>query len=189
MEAIATATAEQEKAPPAVDVAQKRANTNTGVGIGVLLQVGGLFIAQLGRIEFGEAFILLGLFLVLASIPPLVWGCMNYAEAKGYSKEVGLVGLAGIIGLIVLAVLPDKFSVYLPVTRMRKKVGWISLMLGIPLIVCGFGLLSWAHSSTERKLAYELAKNSIQLIEGTDRLERISCGTTGSYIIQRRRDS
>ena len=53
-------------------------------------------------------------------------------------------------------------------------MGWISLMLGIALIVCGFGLLSWVHSSPEGRTAYELAENGFQLIEGTDRFEPIS---------------
>jgi hypothetical protein len=136
----------------------------------------------MGRMDGSGAAISLGLVLILVSLPPFIWGCMNYAETKGYSKEVGLIGLLGIIGLIVLVVLPDKLQVpvdKLPVPRMRKKVGWIALMLGIALIVLGFGLLSWAHSSRvqsspERRAAYELAKNGFQLIEGTNRFERIS---------------
>ena len=59
-------------------------------------------------------------------------------------------------------------------TKMRKKVGWISLKLGIALIVCGFGLLSWVHSSPEWITAYELAKHGFQLIEGTNQFEPIS---------------
>ena len=46
LEAIATATAEQEQAPPVVDVAQKRANANTGVRIGVIMQVFGFYALQ-----------------------------------------------------------------------------------------------------------------------------------------------
>ena len=172
LEAIATATAEQEQAPPVVDVAQKRRDTNTGVGIGFVLQVAGIFVLQ-----SGSGATILGIVLILLSLPPLIWGCMNYAEAKGYSKEEGLIGLLGIIGLIVLVVLPDKLQVpvaRLPVPKMRKKVGWISLKLGIALIVCGFGLLSWVHSSPEWITAYELAKHGFQLIEGTNQFEPIS---------------
>ena len=81
----------------------------------------------------------MGIALILLSIPLFVWGCMNYAESKGYHKEGGLIGLLGIIGLIILVVLPDKFQSLMPVPRMRKIVGWISLMLGIALVVWGFG--------------------------------------------------
>ena len=176
LEAIATATAEKEpekvKVPPASYVKRRRENANTGVGIGVLLQVIG-FCAL--RSEDGVSGV--GIALILLSIPLFVWGCMNYAESKGYHKEVGLIGLLGIIGLIVLVVLPDKLQVpvaRLPVPKMRKKVGWISLKLGIALIVCGFGLLSWVHSSPERRTAYELAKHGFQLIEGTNQFEPIS---------------
>ena len=77
----------------------------------------------------------------------------------------------GIIGLIVLVLLPDRFITYLPVPRKRKKVGWIALMLGIALIVCGFGLLSWVHSSPEWKTAYELAEAGYQYKPGTDNIE------------------
>ena len=84
-------------------LSERRRNTNVGVGIGVLLQLAGLFLARTD----GTAAIL-GLVLILISIPVFIWGCMNYAEGKGHSKWVGLVGLAGIIGLIVLIVLPDK---------------------------------------------------------------------------------
>ena len=171
LEVIATATAEQEKAPPAVDVAKKRANANTGVGLGFFFQVIGFF-AQ--RSEDGVSGV--GIALILLSIPLFVWGCMNYAESKGYHKEVGLIGLLGIIGLIVLVALPDKLPVpvdRLPVPRKRKIVGWISLMLGLALIVCG-GAFSLAHSSPEQRAAYNLAEYGFQLIEGTDRFEPIS---------------
>ena len=174
LEAIATATAEKEpeKVPPASYVKRRRENANTGVGIGVLLQVIG-FCAL--RSEDGVSGV--GIALILLSLPPFIWGCMNYAESKGYHKEMGLIGLLGIIGLIVLVVLPDKFPVpvdRLPVPRRRKIVGWISLMLGFALIVCG-GTFSWAHSraqsSPEWKGKIEMAEAFYQYKPGTDNIE------------------
>lgn len=79
---------------------EKETNTNIGVGIGIVLQLTGFFLV--------EATAILGLLLILISIPVFIWGCMNYAEGKGHSKWVGLVGLASWIGLIVLFVLPDE---------------------------------------------------------------------------------
>ncbi|MHC4656724.1 MAG: hypothetical protein ACYS91_17160 [Planctomycetota bacterium] len=84
---------------------EKKTKTNLGVGIGVLLQLAGYFLVQTTETC---AIALLGLILLLISIPVFIWGCMNYAEGKGHSKWVGLVGIAGLIGLIVLAVLPDQ---------------------------------------------------------------------------------
>ncbi|MFP6902118.1 MAG: hypothetical protein VCB81_00520 [Verrucomicrobiia bacterium] len=138
-EAIALA----EPAPPVVDVAQKRRNTNIGVGIGVLLQVGGLF-GQFGRVDVNEESIFIGLLLIVLSIPPFIWGCMNYAESKGYYKRVGLVGLLGIIGLIVLILLPDiVYERQYARMPMRNKVGLVCLVLGCALIGCAFMVPSW----------------------------------------------
>jgi len=141
-EAIALA----EPAPPVVDVAKKRRNTNIGVGIGVLLQVGGLFIAQFGMNDKDAAAIILGLVLILVSILLLIWGCMNYGEAKGYSKKVGLIGLLGIIGLIVLIVLPDKIRDG-PEARMstRKIWGLVLMALGLGLFMVGYVLEEAAY--------------------------------------------
>ena len=177
LEAIASATAEKEQAPPVVDVAQKRRDTNTGVGIGFFFQVIGFFALRSENHSSG-----VGIALILLSIPLFVWGCMNYAESKGYHKEMGLIGLLGIIGLIVLVVLPDKFQSLMPVPRMRKIVGWISLMLGIALVVWGFGARSWlhaqkssyAHFSREQKTSYNLAKDGFLYIPETDAFEPLS---------------
>jgi uncharacterized membrane protein len=86
-------------------LSEKKTKTNIGVGIGFLLQLAGYFLA---KTTDTFAIAILGLILILISIPVFIWGCMNYAEGKGHSKRVGLVGLAGLIGLIVLAVLPDQ---------------------------------------------------------------------------------
>src|SRR3972149_5172822 len=69
---------------------EKQTKTNLGVGTGVLLQLAGFFLAQTA-----DTAAILGLLLILSSIPVFIWGCMNYAEGKGHSKWVGLVGLAG----------------------------------------------------------------------------------------------
>jgi MFS family permease len=81
-------------------IADKRAKANLGVGIGFVLQLIGFALLA------SDAGPVIGLPLVLASLPLLVWGCMRYAEGKRYSKWVGLLGAAGIPGLIILIVLP-----------------------------------------------------------------------------------
>ena len=115
---------------------EKRTNTNVGVGVGIFLQLAGFFFAQTG-----DTAAILGLVLILASIPVFIWGCMNYAEGKGHSKWVGLVGLAGIIGLIVLVLLPDQ-SRHASVSSLQllKLVGLISVVAGFALAVLGVWL-------------------------------------------------
>jgi hypothetical protein len=110
---------------------EKRTNTNVGVGTGFLLQLGGLFLAQ----TEGTAAIL-GLVLILFSIPLFLWGCMNYAEGKGYSTWVGLVGFAGIIGLIVLIVLPDQDHGGSVGTSVRVAFV-MSMIVGLVLVAYG----------------------------------------------------
>jgi hypothetical protein len=82
---------------------ERRRKTNVGVGIGLLLFVTG-FVLSCQEDLTGSV----GFLLMLVSVGPFTWGCMNYAEGKGHSKWVGLVGVAGIIGLIILIVLPDQ---------------------------------------------------------------------------------
>jgi len=96
---LLTAVSSTTKSMPA----QMRTRTNLGVGIGFVLQLAGFFLCGAGQVRA-----LLGLVLILASLPVFIWGCLNYAEGKGHLKWVGLVGVAGIIGLIVLMVLPDQ---------------------------------------------------------------------------------
>ena len=83
---------------------EKKTNTNIGVGIGLLLQVIGRCLATFVGGPVG----ILGAILALAGLILFIWGCMNYAEGKGYSKWLGLLGLLSCIGLLVLVVLPDK---------------------------------------------------------------------------------
>ena len=82
---------------------QTRNKIAIGVGIGFALQLTGLFLSGTGQVG-----VLIGLSLILAGVPAIIWGCLNYAEGKGHSKWVGLVGVAGIIGLIVLIALPNQ---------------------------------------------------------------------------------
>lgn len=114
-------------------LSENRVKTNIGVGLGTILQIIGFFLSQ----SYGIRPIL-GLALIFISIPPFIWGCMTYAEGKGYSKWVGLVGIAGLIGLMVLIILPDQQRGS-PAHRlqMRKLVGLVSILLGLLLIISG----------------------------------------------------
>ena len=91
----------------------KQRNTNIGLGIGVLLQLAGFLMFLLNAVTIGDPAwgmrFIVGVVLLLISIPVFIWGCMNYAEEKGYSEWVGIVaGVAGLTGLIVLALLPHQ---------------------------------------------------------------------------------
>ena len=115
---------------------EKRMKTNLGVGIGFFLQLAGFIFLQ-----SAQKVAILGLFLILFSIPLFIWGCMNYAEGKGHSQWVGLVGLAGIIGLIVLILLPD-LDRQGSVSRqqLRKFVGLVFMVAGFAVTVLGLWL-------------------------------------------------
>ena len=81
---------------------ENKTNTNIGVGIGIILQIAGrVLIYAMPNLA------LLGLGICLVGLIFFIWGCMNYAEGKGYSKWLGLLGLLSCIGLIVLVILPD----------------------------------------------------------------------------------
>ncbi|MEO8428453.1 MAG: hypothetical protein ABI651_15205 [Verrucomicrobiota bacterium] len=84
-------------------LSEKQTKTNIGVASGFVLFVIG-FVLSRNDDPVGSV----GFLLILLSVGPFTWGCMNYAEGKGHSKWVGLVGIAGIIGLIVLILLPDQ---------------------------------------------------------------------------------
>lgn len=82
---------------------EKKTNTNIGVGVGILLQI-------VGRVMMmqGDSMATLGLLVTLAGSAAFIWGCINYAQGKGYHWALGLLGLLSCIGLIVLVVIPDK---------------------------------------------------------------------------------
>jgi len=85
---------------------QYRTNTNRGLGVGVLLQLIGLLLSLTGEVS-----ILIVVAFVIASLPAMVWGCMNYAQGKGISSNVGWLGILGVVGLILLMVLPNNNSI------------------------------------------------------------------------------
>jgi hypothetical protein len=84
---------------------ENKKNTNIGVGVGLLLQFAGkVLMNQEGVL------ILPGFLAVLAGTAGIIWGCMNYAEGKGYPKWFGLLGLLSCFGLIVLILFPDHYK-------------------------------------------------------------------------------
>jgi hypothetical protein len=84
-------------------LAENRKKTNIGVGVGISLEI-------LGKILIGanSNLAIPGLILVLIGVVFFIWGCMNYAEGKGYNKLLGLLGLLSCLGLIILIILPDQ---------------------------------------------------------------------------------
>ncbi|GIK53267.1 MAG: hypothetical protein HUU03_04905 [Planctomycetaceae bacterium] len=67
---------------------------------GLLLQVGGSFLR----------FMSIELFVALAAVGAalLIVGCMHYARARGYKRELGLLGLLSVLGVVILVLLPDR---------------------------------------------------------------------------------
>ena len=83
---------------------EHRTKTNFGVGVAIVFQLVAFSLWDQAQSPAG----MIGLLLILVSVPVLVWGCANYAKGKGYSAPVGLLGVAGILGLMVLIALPDQ---------------------------------------------------------------------------------
>ncbi|TWU30392.1 hypothetical protein Pla144_11780 [Bythopirellula polymerisocia] len=81
---------------------QLQKNANVGVGLGFVLQIAGFFFP-----EFNGFPLEIGLALIVSGLAVFVWGTINYARGKGYSKSIGLLGVLGILGLIVLVLLPQ----------------------------------------------------------------------------------
>ena len=84
-------------------IQEKKNATNVGVGGGILLHVIGAAIQRQG-----DSLFLIGIAIALVGSVFFIWGCVNYAQGKGYSGILGLLGLLSCIGLIILVVLPDK---------------------------------------------------------------------------------
>lgn len=75
---------------------------NVGVGLGVVLMFGsGNLLRQ------PEQFIT-GLGMFVSGWALLLYGCANYAKAKGYSEWYGLFGLLLLPGVVVLALFNDR---------------------------------------------------------------------------------
>jgi len=80
-----------------------KAKAYVGIIIGFIVQLVGRGIAN-----SSDQGAIVGSIIGLGGLLVFLWGCMNFAEVKGYSKWLGLLGLLSCIGLIVLILLPDK---------------------------------------------------------------------------------
>ncbi|MBI2161887.1 MAG: hypothetical protein HYU25_16180 [Candidatus Rokubacteria bacterium] len=82
---------------------QYKRKINIAVGAGVLVQIVGIVLTGSRSVDpdAQPLFNLIGASLIL-------YGCVMYARAKGYSGWLGLLGLGWLLGLIVLAMLPDR---------------------------------------------------------------------------------
>ena len=78
--------------------------TNIGVGLGLILQMIGRGLSESG----GSLQAILGLLMILVGGFFFIWGCTQYAKAKGRSGWFGALGLLSLIGLIILVFLSDQ---------------------------------------------------------------------------------
>jgi hypothetical protein len=88
-------------------LAEYKTKTNIGIGIGLLL-------SAMARVLLGgedHFSIIVGFVLLITGIIVFIWGCMSYAQGKGYHPLVGLVGLLNILGLLILVLLRDKHKI------------------------------------------------------------------------------
>lgn len=72
--------------------------SNIGIGLGILCQVLGIIL----NIP------LISMLLIFGGLGLFIYGCGQYAEAKGHSWGWGVLGFFSIIGLLILYFLPDR---------------------------------------------------------------------------------
>ena len=82
-----------------------RNRINLGVGCGFLLVLLARVI-ELKTIVFLPP--LTPIIITLVGMVVFVWGCVNYALAKGRHPLWGMLGILSIFGLLALVFLPDK---------------------------------------------------------------------------------
>ena len=99
--AIAAKSSVFSTTPERIVLPEFKKNTNIGVGIGIVLQI-------VGRVLSNDGMVGIGFIVLLAGVIVFIWGCGQYAKAKGYSPWFGLLGLLSILGLIALVFFPDK---------------------------------------------------------------------------------
>jgi hypothetical protein len=80
---------------------QKR--SNVGVGVGLLTQIVGKVLMMSAGANLLGAF---GAMLAIGGAILFIWGCGQFAIAKGYSGVLGLLGLLSFLGLIALVAIP-----------------------------------------------------------------------------------
>ena len=97
-----TTLGEIKQAKPIDEESVKKHKSNSNVGVGV-----GLLVSAIGgsmESDFGGVLAILGYGM-------FIWGCVEYAEYKGYGWKTGLLGILSILGLIILVCLPNKNKV------------------------------------------------------------------------------
>lgn len=83
-----------------------KTRANIGILIGIVAAIGGnVWLGLMG--EDPDLTMILPLLLSLAGTAAFIYGCVQYALAKGRSPGWGAIGLLGLIGLIVLVCLKD----------------------------------------------------------------------------------
>lgn len=82
-------------------LAEYKRTTNIGVGLGLIGSIIGRALMESGS----EG---LGVLIALVGLGVFIWGCSQYAKAKGHSPLWGALGILSLIGLLVLFFLPDR---------------------------------------------------------------------------------
>jgi hypothetical protein len=82
-------------------LSEQKRNTNIGVGAAILLQIAARVLSNEGRVAVSYV-------VAVAAGLLFVWGCGQYAKAKGYSTWYGLLGLLYLVGLVILVLFRDK---------------------------------------------------------------------------------
>ena len=153
---------------------ENASSTNFGVGLGVILKLFGVATYD-GNIVGGYLFLMAGTAFFL-------WGCINYAQGKGYSGILGLLGLLSLIGLIALAVLPDRHQHNAPEKSDAGAWGLVRMGLAAVLVLGSLVALvvSLASQPAERRGSHRALGGRPDSKGGSARTCRAARGRTGT---------
>lgn len=75
-----------------------------------VLMIIGFVVLLIGRgvTKISNEGMVIGSVIGVAGLVVFVWGTMNYAETKGYSKWLGLLGVFSCIGFLIMVLIPEK---------------------------------------------------------------------------------
>lgn len=135
-----------------------------GVGAGLLLIIVGRVI-----LKFGESMAIVGAVALLAGSVLFIWGCCQYAKAKGYSGWWGLLGFLSVIGLLILFFFRDQHRE--SETRIMSSRGLLRTLLiaEICLVVVGVAVSLLTEPSLPEPLRTFLEAEAEADITGRDK--------------------
>ena len=91
-------------------IKEHQRRSNVGVGLGILFNLIALQVLSAAEASDELGLYLMAVLFGTAGSAFFIWGCVNYAQGKGYSGWWGLLGLLSIFGLLALVLMRDRYK-------------------------------------------------------------------------------